>query len=138
MHYRLNCLSFAVLLGAAQLSFAGPGATPLTCAAAPGIKTESKIQFVPSQGIYTVDVTFIGKRPSDKEIDRILRDCVAVAAKRDGTKDILGSPWFRKRVGDNPNNDDLLHPYEGLRYLSYEAASKNIGVRELKLKKKSQ
>ena len=73
----------------------------------------------------------------DKEIDRVLRDCVSVAVKRDGTKDILGSPWFRKRAADNEDDDDLLHPYGGLRYLSYEAASESIGIRELKLKKKS-
>ena len=61
---------------------------------------------------------------------------MSVAVKRDGTKDILGSPWLRKRASDNPNDDDLLHPYGGLRFLSYEATSKTIGVRDLKLTKK--
>jgi len=118
-------------------AFAKQTAVRLTCASAAGIKTEAEVATVAGQNIYTVNVTFISKRPSDKEIDRVLRNCVAVAAKRDGTKDILGSPWFRKRPSDDPYDDILLNPYGGLRYLSYEAATKGIGVRELKLKKKS-
>ena len=136
-HRSLALWFFTLLLAAAQPSFAKPSASRLACASATGIKTEAEVESVPSQGIYTVNVTFIAKRPSDKEVDRVLRDCISVAVKRDGTKDILGSPWFRNRATDKPNDDDLLHPYGGLRYLSYEAASKSIGIRELKLKKKS-
>lgn len=131
-------LFLALFFAATQPSFAQRGATRLTCASASGIKTEAQVEYIPSQSIYTVDVTFIVKRPPDKEVDRVLRDCVSVAVKRDGTKDILGSPWLRKRASDNPNNDDLLHPYGALRFLSYEATSKTIGVRDLKLTKKPQ
>ena len=130
-------MSFAFLLCTSLPSYAKPSATRLTCASASDIKTEAEVESGPGQGIYNVHVTFIGKRPPDNEVDRVLRACLSVAAKRDGSKDILGSPWFRKRAGDSPNYDTLLHPYGGLRYLSYEAASKTIGIRELKLKKKA-
>lgn len=128
-------LLLASLLVISQPSLAKARATSLTCASAAGIKTE--VELLPNLDIYVVNVNFIGKHPSNKEVDRVLRDCLSVAVKRDGTKDILGSPWFRKRVGDDPNDDELLHTYGHFRYLSYEAASKNIGIRELKLKKKS-
>ena len=137
IQYSTALLSLTLLCSMASPAAAKPGTTPLSCASASGIKTEAEVALVPSQNVYTVNVTFLTKRPSDKEVDRVLRNCVTVAVKRDGTKDILGSPWLRKRAGDNPNDDDLLHPYGGLRYLSYDATSKEIGIRELKLKKKS-
>ena len=56
-------LSLALLLAATQPSFAQRAATRLTCASAAGIKTEAEVKYIPSQGIYTVDVTFIVKRP---------------------------------------------------------------------------
>jgi hypothetical protein len=108
--------------------------TPLACTSASGIHTQAEIELVASEKIYNVNVNFIGKRPSNKEIDRVLRDCVSAAIKLDGTKDILGSPWLRKSAKDNPRDDELLQPYPGLKYLSYEASSKSISVRELKIK----
>ena len=133
----MTLLLFMLLFSTVQESFAKPSTVRLTCASATGIKTEAELQFDPSQKVSIVNVTFIAKRPSDKEIDRVVRDCVAAAVKRDASKDILGSPWFRKRPTDNQDDDDLLHPYGGLRFLSYEAVSKGIGVREMKLQKKS-
>lgn len=130
----IACLSFAVLLGANQALFASPGTTRLKCASVPGIKTEAEVEFVSSQRSYLVSVTFIAKVPSSKDVDRVLRNCVAAAVKRDGTKEILGTPWFRKHVSDNPDDDGLLQPYGDLKYLVYDAASKKIVIRELKPK----
>ena len=111
-------------------------ALKISCAAAQGVKTEAEVEDVPSQKIYNVHVTFLGKKPTDKEIDRVLRDCLTVAAKRDTTKDILASPWFRKRPQGNKNDDELLRPYGSMKYLSFKADDKSIGVRELQLRKK--
>ncbi len=130
----VTCLTLASVAGLPVS--AKPSPSPLSCASAAGVKTLAEVEFIPSQDVYSVNVTFIGKRPPSKEIDRVLRDCVLAASKRDGSKDMLGSPWFRKRASDNPNEDELLHPYGGLNYLSYEASSRSIGIRELKLKKK--
>jgi hypothetical protein len=104
------------------------GATKLKCASAQGIKTEVELELV-AGNTYNVNVIFLGKAPSPQEIDRILRVCLAAAARQDGSKDILGSPWLRKKAGDRHNNDELLHPYDGLQYLGYEACSGTIAIR---------
>src|SRR6266850_2969420 len=108
-------------------------APPLKCATAKGIRTEVELKLVRGQKIYAMNVTFIGMKPSNKEVDRILRDCLAVAAKRDPSTDILGSPWFRKRPTDNQYDDELLYPYGGLKYIAYTASTKRIDVKDLEL-----
>src|SRR5947207_15355079 len=97
---RLTLFLCLALVASLQTASAAKNAMKLNCATAVGITTEAEVAPVPGQGIYVMDVTFIGKTPPNKEIDRILRDCLAAAVKRDGTKDILGSAWLRKRVGN--------------------------------------
>lgn len=133
---RFHQALLAVVLAASQSAIARLSATPLKCASAAGIPTEAEITYIPSQKIYTMNVSFIGKRPPNKEVERVVRDCVAAAVKRDGTKDILGTPWLRKRAGANPDDDDNMDVWGGLRYLSYRASDKSIAVREMVLKKK--
>jgi hypothetical protein len=113
---------------AAHPAMGAESATKLKCASAQGIKTEVERELVPGN-TYNVNVVFVGKAPPAQEIDRILRDCLAAAARQDGSKDILGSPWLRKKAGDRHNNDELLHPYDGLQYLGYEARSGAIAIR---------
>lgn len=69
-------------------------------------------------------------------IDKTLRECLAVAIKLDDKKDILASPWFRPIQGANPNDDENLNPYGILKYISYTASSKSVGVHSIELKKK--
>ena len=106
-----------------------PSKESLTCASAAGIKTETELS-MPTTKNFIVIVTFIAKRPSNKEIERVVRDCVSVAVKRDGSKSILGSAWFRKHATDDPFDDELLHPRGSRKYLSYEADSKDIAFRD--------
>jgi hypothetical protein len=115
---------------------AAPAATKLQCGSIAGFKTEAEMNAVPSLGVNKVDLTFIGAKPANKAIDRSLRQCAAVAAKRDPSRDILVSAWFRKRAGNNAQNDALLYPHGSTSYLSYEASSRTIAVRKLKLQKK--
>jgi hypothetical protein len=98
--------------------------------------TLAEMKSIPSQGINSVDLTFVGSRPPANEIERLLRQCAVAAAKKDGSRDILVSAWLRKRASDNERDDELLHPFGALKFLSYEASSKTIAVRELKLQKK--
>jgi hypothetical protein len=109
---------------------------PLQCGSAGSIKPLAEIQLVPDQNIFNVQLTYVAKKPPSQDIDKALRDCLAVAAKKDGTKDILATAWLRKRAGDKPNDDDMLNPYGGMKYISYKASDKSISVRELKLQKK--
>lgn len=109
-------------------------AKKLTCTTAQGIKTEAELSTASGQNTNIVNVAFVGRRPGAKEIDRILRDCVRAAAKIDGTKDILGTAWLRKKAGDDPLDDEIIDNYGVLSYLSYQASTKTIEVRQMKLK----
>lgn len=117
-------------------ALAAPGAVKLQCGAMAGFKSEAEMKLVPSQNLNAVDLTFVGEKPPNKDIDRLLRECAVVAAKRDPSRDALVSAWFRKRPGDNWRDDDLLHPYGAMKFLSYTASSKSIAVRDIKLPKK--
>ena len=125
-------VAMSILLTVAPIAHAGT----LDCGTLPAPKPEVEWKEVPSQNINAVDVTFIGKAPPNAQVDKILRQCAAAAVKRDASKDILVSGWIRKRPGGNPNDDDLLHPYGGLKFLGYDSKSKSIAVREIKLEKK--
>ena len=117
-----------------------PPTISLTCGQVPNIKSEAERQYLDKASgggdIYNVNLTFVSKKPSNKQIDNALRECLAVAVKKDGTKDVLASAWYRPREGTNPNLDDKISPYNGLDFLSYTAATKSIAVRPLILKKK--
>ena len=126
--------SFVTLLSASGFA---KDSTALTCGKISGTRTEAEFKSVPSQGIYTLNVSFIVKRPAVKDIDRALRECLAMAVKQDGSKDILVTPWFRKSEKDNPNDDAMLSPYGSLTNLIYEASTKLIKIHKLELKKKS-
>lgn len=128
---RVLCATAAISL--ASVAHAGER---LDCGKTSGIKSEAEWKPVPSQNIYQVDLTFIGRKPPNPEIDKLLRECAALVIKRDPSKDILVSAWLRKRLGDNWRDDELLHPWGGLKFMSYEARSKTVAVRDLKLQKK--
>lgn len=119
---------------------AKPPTIPLACGKVANIKSEAERQYLDkaSDGgdIYTVFVTYVGKKPTNKQVDAALRDCLSVASKKDGSKDILATAWYRATVGGKPNDDDQIYPYDGLEFISYEAASKTIGIRKLSLKRK--
>jgi len=127
-----NAIWFVTFLFASQASVAA-GVTKFKCGIVQGFKSEAEMKLIPSQGINSVDLTFIGGAPSNNQIDQALRECAALAAKRDPSKDILVSAWLRKRPGDDWRDDDLLHPYGSMKYLSYQASSKTIAVRDFKL-----
>ena len=83
-----------------------------------------------SGSIYMLGVTFVSREPSKMEIDRILRECLAVAAKIDSKKDILATPWLRVNAKDNPSNDRRLAPYGVMSSLIFEASSQKIVIHD--------
>ena len=121
-------IALTVAALAAHPAIGAESPAKLKCTSAPGIKTEVEVELVPGN-TYNVNVIFVGKTPSTQEIDRVLRDCLAAAARQDGSKDILGSPWLRRKAGDRHSNDELLHPYGGQQYLGYEARTRTIAIR---------
>jgi hypothetical protein len=111
---------------------ATPEAVRLECGAVKGFKSEVEMKPTSNPRINTVDVTFIGKKPSNKQIDKALRACAATAIKRDASRDILVSAWSRKRASSPVKSDTPLHPHGSMKYLSYEASSKTVAVRKIK------
>lgn len=118
-----------------------PPSVQLNCIKLSEYKTEAERKYLDKASgggdIYTVDITFIGKKPNNKTIDSVLRGCIDVAVKMDSSKDILGNAWFRKKTGASPYDDDQINLYGGLKYIGYKAETKNVEVNDIfPLKKK--
>lgn len=82
------------------------------CGKISGFKSEAEYQYM-GQGwgggdTYDVNLTYIGKKPSAKQLDTALKDCLAFAVKKDSRKDILATAYYRKREGAAPLDDDVL------------------------------
>lgn len=129
-----------VLLAVATSALAKPPTMKINCAKVPNYKTEAERQYLSGASgggdIYNLNITFINKRPDNKLIDKTLLECLAVAIKLDDKKDILASAWFRPVQGANPYDDEKLDSYGFLKYLSYTASTKSIGIHSIELKKK--
>ena len=120
----------------ATSAFAKPPTMKLDCAKISKYKTETERQYSVTSDGYNVAVTFINKRPDDKLIDKTLRECISASLKLDDKKGILAIAWFRPIEGSNPNDDEILNPYGALKYISYTASTKSIGVHSIQLHKK--
>lgn len=121
-------------------ALAKPPTINLKCGKLPNLKVESERQYLSKASgggdIYMINVTFISKKPDNKKIDKILRECLVEAIKLDGTKDITATPWFRPKAGSNPNDDDMVHIYGSMKYLAYTASDKNVSVHTISLQRK--
>lgn len=136
----MKALLGIVLVVMATSAFAKPPTMKINCAKVPNYKTESERQYLSGASgggdIYNLNITFINKRPDSKLIDKTLRECLSVAIKLDDKKDILASAWFRPVQGSNPNDDEKLNSYGFMKYISYTASTKSIGVHSIELGKK--
>lgn len=118
-------------------AFAKTPTMKLECAKVKGYTTEAERQYLSAgMNLYNIQVTFITKRPDDKLIDKILRECIATSLKLDDKKDILATAWFRPVAGMNANDDEQINPYGSLKFISYTAKTKSVAVRDIDLKKK--
>lgn len=105
------------------------------CAASSEYRTEVDLVMGKGDATNVLNVAFIGKKPPNPEIDRMLRACVGAAASVDPSRDILGTAWFRKNDGDDPLDDEKIDNYGVLSFLSYQASTKTIDVREISFNK---
>jgi hypothetical protein len=105
------------------------------CAGNSEYRTEVDLVMGKSGATNILNVSFIGKQPPNPEIDRILRACVGAAASVDPSRDILATAWFRKNAGDDPLEDEKIDNYGVLSFLSYQASTKTIDVREISFNK---
>jgi hypothetical protein len=120
----------ALILCSMQVS-AKPVVKTLDCGKQ-GTGTAAKAEMARAGSIYTVSVTFFGQEPSKSEMDRILRECLAAAAKIDSKDDILATPWLRANAKDNPLKDKMLSPYGAVSAIVFESSSQNVVVHEAK------
>ena len=104
--------------------------TPLECGKTPGFQVEAELA---KRDISVLYVTFIGKKPTNKQAEKALRECLDVVIKRDASSDILSTAWFRKRVTASKYGDDQINPFGSRTYLSYTAATEKIEVTKLKV-----
>ena len=96
------------------------------------VGTAARAEMALAGSIYTVSVTFFGQEPSKSEMDRILRECIAAAAKIDSKKDILATPWLRANVNDNPVKDRMLSPYGLMSAIVFQASGQKVVVHAAK------
>jgi hypothetical protein len=127
---KASALAFMLALALPGVTLAAPPKATATCAATSGIKTEVELRSPKGTRSKIVNVTFLGKQPPVKEIDRILRKCVLAASQFDATQDILGAAWYRP-PGSSEEDDELLNIYGPLSYLSFDARTKTIDVRAM-------
>lgn len=120
-------------------TFAKPPTMALDCAKTKGYKTEAERQYLDAAShggdMYSIYITFITKRPNDKLVDKVLRDCISTSLKLDDKKDILATAWFRPIEGSNPYDDEQIHAYGDLKFITYRAKTKTVSVESLGLKK---
>jgi hypothetical protein len=128
---RYLLLVLATLIFCSMQVSAKPVVKTLDCGKQ-GVGTAAKAEMALAGSIYTVSVTFFGQEPSKSEMDRVLRECVAAAAKIDSKKDILATPWLRANVKDNPLKDKMLSPYGAMSAIAFEASGQKVVVREAK------
>ena len=126
----------AIVLGMACLfplaaigSKIGTPPTYLECGSIPGLQVEAELA---NRDFLVLYVTFIGKKPTNKQTEKALRECLAVAIKRDGSRDILSTPWFRKRAAATKYGDEQINPFGSRTYLSYTAATEKIDITKMK------
>lgn len=129
----------AVLVFALLFSLAATAAksnlppTPLDCGKTPGFQVEAEAI---DRDVTEVYVTFIGRKPTRNQAENALRECLAVAVKRDASRDILPTAWYRKRAAASKYGDDQIKPFGARKFLAYSASTRLSAVNELAKKGK--
>lgn len=128
-------VAVVILAFNAMPALAKPPTLNLKCGKLPNYNVESERQDLSkvsgAGNIYNIYVTFIVKKPDNKQTNKILRECLAEAIKLDNSKDILATAWYRPKQGENPNDDKQLKPYGEWEYISYTASTKSIGIHNM-------
>ena len=108
---------------------AKPPTVPLQCGISNGAVIAERQYLSAASGggdIYNVMVTFTGKKPSNAKAEAALRECIAEAIKKDGPKDVLATAWFRGKLNASESDDEMLHPFGTIKFISYTASTKKL------------
>ena len=114
-------LRICVLLALALLAAPGLAQDPIALHCARGVPDYPDVHLTlnPS-GSHVVNVVYVGYRPSRPRADWSLRDCLATAAKLDGSRDIVATRWYRDL--DTLERQEPLQPYGAF----YQASSRKV------------
>ena len=85
--------------------------------------------YLPHEKQYVVNVYFIGPHPEPETIDRVLRECLALAAAHDGRFNIHASAYLLPQAGADKDGRQEVQPYKMGHFLCFDAALRQIGVR---------
>lgn len=123
----------AIIFAMFTSAYAKPPSIPLQCGKLNGALTAERQFLSAASGggdIYNVMVTFAGKKPSNAKAEAALRECIAEAVKKDGSKDVLATAWFRGKLSASESDDEMLHPFGPIKFISYTASTKKVVIRE--------
>jgi hypothetical protein len=85
----------------------------------------------PHQGLYGLNVYFVGLQPEQETIDRVLRECTALAAAHDGGIDIFVDAYLLPDERSDLEKRKTLNPYGRNHFLCFDAALGEIGLRRM-------
>jgi len=85
--------------------------------------------FLPHDKSYTVNVYFIRQAPDAATIDRVMRECLALAAAHDGRFPISGDAYLAPGDDIDVHERKNLLPWGKDRFLCFDADLRQIGVR---------
>ena len=85
--------------------------------------------------MYALNVTFVGKQPANKQVDIVVRGCLAAAIKVDVSKEILVETWFRTNERDESRYDRMFSVWGAGNYISYNPSKKAVVVQATTLAK---
>jgi len=85
--------------------------------------------YLPHEKQYVVNVYFIGPHTEPETIDRVLRECLALAAAHDGRFNIHASAYLLPQAGADKDGRQEVQPYKMGHFLCFDAALRQIGVR---------
>jgi hypothetical protein len=85
----------------------------------------------PRQGIRGVEVYFVDPPPGRDTIDRVLRECTALAAAHDGSLDIYAGANRLPDADADLDESTALNPYGDKHFLCCDAALGQIGLRRM-------
>lgn len=85
--------------------------------------------FLPHEKSYTLNVYFIRQAPDPGTIDRVLRECLALAAAHDGRFTVSGGAYLAPGDDIDVHERQELLPWGKDRFLCFDADRRQIGVR---------
>lgn len=92
---------------------------------------QTRLHHSPRQRLYGLHVTFVGRRPTNVEIDRVLRECTALAAAHDARFDIFADAEFLPSASTDPNASQTLNIYGRSHFLCFDCKTGVIGLRRI-------